>query len=429
MVKKIQNILKWFTTPQSSGINPKNFVRVQIDAFGVALATSASPFLQVFLARLEANALQVSLLTTMPAITGFLLAIPSGRLLQRQKNIIPWFSFSRLAVVSSFALTGILALIVPQKYLINSILVLWAIVTIPQTLLNICFSVVMNNVAGPTGRFELMSHRWSIMGVTTAVSVLMIGQFLVRVPLPTNYILVFIAVSLGGLISFYFSSHLELSEMTVIENKEKHSLIQNVKEYWNLIRSQPEFLSFVSKRLIFATGTAMVTPLFTLYYVKVVDAPDSWIAAFTTVKTAIIVIGYFLWVNQSKKRGSKAVLLWSTAGIALYPILVAITKNVIIISIFAGFAGIFQAGLNLVFFDELLKKIPAKYSATFVSFDQGIGYLSAILSPMVGSYLAETIGIGYSNSLMLGGAISFIGFFLFLFGYKTKAEPAITEVA
>jgi len=98
----------------------------------------------------------------------------------------------------------------PKEILVNSILLIWALATLPQTLVSITFSVVMNAVAGPDRRFELMSRRWSTMGLTTTLAVLAIGQMLDRVIFPLNYQLMFIGLSIGGLISYYYSSHIVL---------------------------------------------------------------------------------------------------------------------------------------------------------------------------------------------------------------------------
>jgi hypothetical protein len=73
-----------------------------VDAIGVGLANGASPFLPVFLTRLGGTSFQVSLLTSMPAYTGLVFAIILGAILQRQRRIIPWFSYARLAVISSY---------------------------------------------------------------------------------------------------------------------------------------------------------------------------------------------------------------------------------------------------------------------------------------------------------------------------------------
>ncbi len=76
-----------------------------------------------------------------------------------------------------------------------------------------------------------------------------------------------------------------------------------------------------------------------------------------------------------------------------------------------GLAGIFQAGLDLVFFDELMRTVPPKYSATFVSLAQSLQYLSTVASPLVGTFLADHIGIG--GGLLVSAALRLIGFGLF----------------
>ena len=58
-----------------------------------------------------------------------------------------------------YALTGILTLVADGQYLIIATLAIWAFATIPQTALAVAFSVVMNAVAGPEGRYALLSRR------------------------------------------------------------------------------------------------------------------------------------------------------------------------------------------------------------------------------------------------------------------------------
>lgn len=81
--------------------------------------------------------------------------------------------------------------------------------------------------------------------------------------------------------------------------------------------------------------------------------------------------------------------------------------------LFAALAGILQAGINLVFFDELMKTIPVEYSAAFVSLAQSIQYISASIAPIVGTVLATYIGLG--GALMVSAAIRFMGALLFTF--------------
>jgi hypothetical protein len=392
-------------------VKRRNYRTVQLDGIGIGFANAATPFLPVFLTRLGATNVQVGLLTSMPAFTGLLLSIFIGNFLQKKSNIVPWFSGSRLLVLSAYAFTGIVPFIVPPEYTVLAVLLIWAAVTVPQTVLSVSFSVVMNAVAGPEGRFDLMSKRWSIVGFTTAVTVAAVGQFLYRVDFPINYQLVFMGLSLGGLFSFILTSRIKLDETEPIPIEYGVSAVKRFQHFFDLVRKEPAFLTFIIKRFVFLSGSALSLPLFPLYYVREVGATDAWIGIINTVHTGVLLIGYFLWTRSSRKKGTRYVLLWTTFGLSLYPAAAALTLRVELLALYAGLAGIFQAGVDLVFFDELMKTVPAKYSATFVSVAQSLQYLSAVGAPLLGTYLS--IHLGISGALMVSAALRFAGFILF----------------
>jgi MFS family permease len=392
-------------------IQKRNYKNVQIDGIGIGLASAAAPFLPVFLARLGASNFQVGLLTSMPAFTGLFLSLVVGSFLQRQRKILPWFSIARLLVVSAYALTGIMPFLVPRAYAVPAVLVIWAAATLPQTVVSVAFSVVMNAIAGPEGRYDLMSRRWSILGLTTAVAVAVVGAVLDRISFPFNYQVVFMGLSVGGLLSFYYSSHLQIEDNEPPVQTPGLSPRQRLKSYIDLVRGEKEFLSFNAMRFVFLTGTALATPLFPLYYVRIVNADDAWIGLINTVQTALLLVGYYIWTRQTKRRGSRFVVTCATFGLAFYPILTALTMRVEIIALYAGLSGIFQAGIDLVFFDELMKTIPVKYSATFVSLAQSLLYLSSMAAPLAGTFLADQIGIG--GALIVSGGIRMLGCILF----------------
>lgn len=404
-----------FTLPADLTLTQRrNFWNVQIDAIGVGIASAASPFLPVFLARLGASNFQVGLLTAMPAFTGLFLALIVGRVLQRQRQVVPWFSAARLMVLSSYALTGLVPFFLPREYQVNAILAIWALATFPQVLLNVAFSVVMNAVAGPRHRYDLLSRRWSILGLTQAVMVALVGQMLDRLGFPFNYQVVFVGLSLGGLISFYYSSQIVLPDAEPPASTSGESVHARVRGFFALIRSQPAFVSFMLKRFVYFSGMTLAVPLFPLYYVRQVQASDAWIGAINMTHTAVMLIGYLLWSRQSRARGGRFVLLWTTLGLSFYPIFTALTPRVELLVLYAGVAGIFQAGLDLVFFDELMKTFPAQYSATFVSVAQSLQYLSTVAAPLVGTLLADYIGL--SGALIVSGALRLTGFALFARG-------------
>jgi hypothetical protein len=396
-----------------------NYRNVQVDAVGIGLASAAAPFLPVFLVRLGAGAFEVGLLTAMPAVAGLIFALAIGRFLNTRRNIVPWFSFSRFLVVSSYAATGAAPFFVPREWLIPAVIGIWALATIPQTIVNVAFSVVMNTIAGPSGRYDLLSRRWTILGFTSAVFVLIAGVVLDRMGFPINYQLVFLSLSVGGLISLYFSSHIVLPEHAPEGAARGASWRGTLGEYLRLVRSRPDFLTFTLKRFVFLAGVTLAMPILPLYYVRTVQASDAWIGAISMVSTAVMLVGYSFWARQSRVRSSRFVLIATTLGVGLFPMLVAATRSVGVIVILAGMAGVFQAGVDLVFFDELMKTIPEEYSAMFVSFAQMFQYLSTVAAPLLGTLLADSIGLG--GALVAASVLRLAGTALFAIKERARA--------
>jgi hypothetical protein len=89
-----RRFVRWLFHPANT--QQRNVRNVLIDGIGVGLVTGVATFLSVFLVRLGASPFMISLLTSMPALTGMILAIPVGRLLERQRNIVPWYSRARV---------------------------------------------------------------------------------------------------------------------------------------------------------------------------------------------------------------------------------------------------------------------------------------------------------------------------------------------
>lgn len=421
-MKHWPQFLTWSVAPpEVTGVQRRNFINVQVDGIGVGLASAAAPFLPVLLTRLGASNFQVGLLTAMPAITGLLLAMAIGRFLQRQRQIVPWYSRARFVFLMSYALTGLAIIVVPPEYQVTAVLVIWAIATLPSIILNVCFSVVMNAIAGPKGRYELMSRRWSVLGLTSALTVAVAGYLLERLPFPLNYQLVFIGLSAGGLISLYFSSHIQLPDAAPPSPQAESGARGGLGSLVAMVRDEPAFGTFVLKRFIFLSGIALAAPIFPLYYVRVANATDAQIGLIGTAQGVTLLVGYRLWTRLSQARGARLVLLCTTLGLGLFPLSVALTTSFPLILMLAGLAGIFQAGLDLVFFDELMKTVPPERTALFVSFAQSLQHLSAVAAPLVGTLLADHIGLG--GALIVASGLRLVAYVLFL---RVRPAPAAT---
>lgn len=385
-----------------------------IDGVGVGLVTGIATFLSVFLVRLGATPFMVSLLTSMPAVTGMILAIPVGRLLQRQRNIVPWYSRARVWVLGSYALTGLVPFVVGQQNAPIPIIAIWAIATVPQAIVNIAFTVVMGAVAGPTRRFYLMSRRWTVLGATTAVAVAIAGFVLDRISFPLNYQVVFIASFLGGLLSFVFSSQISIpdNESRAAASKPHRPWRARLHESVRAVRANAAFSRFVISAFVFNSGLNMAIPLLPLYWVRVVQASDFWIGVINTVNNGVLIVAYFLWVGVARRRGERAVLLASALGLVFYPLLTGLTTVVWLLPLYAGLAGTFVAGLNLVLFDISLSSVPKQQTASYVALYQFTVYVATFLGPTLGTALAAIWG--FAPALFAAAGLRFAGFLLFM---------------
>ena len=399
-------------TGQELKIQKLNFRYVQIDAVGVSISNVAAPFLPVFLTRLGASNFQVGLLSSMPGMTGLVLAILVGRFLQTRRDIVPWYSLSRLLVILCYALTGILTLAISERFVIVATLAIWAFATLPQTALSVAFSVVMNAVAGPQGRYALLSRRWTIFGLTGVVGTFIVTRVIDLIDFPLNYAVMFLVLSLGGFFSYYFSRKITLPESTPPPMAKSANAREGIQNYLKLLRGNPVFVSFASKRFVFLSALALSTPIMPLFLVREVHASDAQIGTINMIATLVMLFGYYLWPIVSRKRGGRFVLLATTLGSVLHPALSAANPQVNMIIIYAAISGFFQGGLDLVFFDELMRTVPAEYSATFVALAQSMQYLSTIIAPLFGTWLANYIGLG--GALFLSAGLRFLGFLLFL---------------
>lgn len=398
--------------PLGADTQSRNIRRVLIDGIGVGIAAAAVPFLPVFMARLGADNFAIGLLTSMPALAGLMFAVPLGQFLARQKNVVPWYSRARFLVILCYALTGLVPFLVSDQRVL-AILLIWAIATIPQTIVNLGFTIVMAEVAGPQGRLYLMSRRWSSLGITTAVVVAFAGIALDRLPFPFNYQLVFIVLSLGGVLSFAFSSRIDLPDQIAPPvSKEKHSIVTRAQKWLADLRAEKKFVRVIGSQFVYRFGLAYALPLFPLYYVRVLNASDEAIGLIATVQGAVLLGAYYVWARVTKKRGVRFALLVTTLAVAFYPMILSFTQAVPLVILLSGVAAIFAAGIDLVFFDMVVESYPRDKAGTYVGMQQFTVYLVSFIAPFVATALATAIGIPFA--LLMAGVIRLVGVGMFV---------------
>lgn len=392
----------------------------------MGVVNAASPYLPVLIARLGGSAFTIGLLTSIPAVAGFTLAIPIGQFLQRRGHAVRWYSTARLISNMSYALIGLTVALAPSQVVIPLIVAIWAVAAIPSTMGAVLFPVVMDGAAGPHGRLELMSRRWSWMGLTMAITVSIIGLFLERVAFPINYAIAFMSFSVGGVASYVFSRQFRIPRVEPPPRTEDHpSLGERLRRARALIRSQPAFLHYSIRQLVYVSGTRLALPLIPLYYVTVVNAPDGWIGIIATGQSLALLSGYQFWRRQSRVRGTKNMLLIVMLVSALYPAALSLTDQMIVVAVLATISAFFAAGVDLILFDELMRTVPRQYGVTFASIDTTLVNMATIVMPLIGAAISGLAGI--EVALRFSAFLSLCGLVLFVQAARRRGSAPTTD--
>ena len=122
----------------------------------------------------------------------------------------------------------------------------------------------------------------------------------------------------------------------------------------------------------------------------------------------VLMTGYFLWARATQRRSKRWVLLISALGVSFYPALTALTHRPEMLILWAGLAGLFAAGVDLVFFDMILSTCPADQQAAYVGMYQTTVYIATFLAPLAGTALSDTVGI--VPALILATVLRLAGF-------------------
>jgi hypothetical protein len=388
-------------------VEQRNQRLVMIEGIGLGLVNGVAAFLAVFMVRLGASDLLIGTVNAIPSLTGMVLAVPVGEFLARKANIVPWYSRARLLVQCRYVLTGLVPFFFAshQPEVIMAIL---ALATIPQTITAVALTAMMGAVAGPKGRFALASKRWSIFALVSALTTMAAGAVLSVIEFPLNYQVIFISAAVGGRIGYSQSRRIELPPNPTPKTGVR--LSEMVQQVGGILRTNEQFVRFTASQFVYRWGLLLPVPLLPIYWVRNVHASDAAISAINATQAVTTVLGYFYWNRASRSGRERQILLASTLGLSLYPALTAFTHRVELLIVWATISGFFAAGVNLVFFDAMLKTAPAERQTTYVGLYQTTVYIAGLGAPLLATSLSTAVGI--VPALVLGSVLCGAGFVL-----------------
>ena len=385
--------LRWLRDPDRSP-EDRNIRYFGIDtALQGIMMGGIFTFISVFAVRLGASKLMVSLLSSLPSIVLMFCSLPAGQFVQQQRNLIRLTNRTRLFHRGSFVLVALLPFFV-RDHLVEAILIVWSVKSIASAVLEASWTAVVAEVIPPARRASVNGTRWAVLSLVTAGAVAVFGYVLDRTPFPLNYQIVFLASAAGGLAGMPFFARLRIPENPPVARirQKGMSIRQQLRAYLQTL-NHPPFVRFELTTMVLRLGLNLPTALYTIYWIRKLDASDLWIGWQATAGKLALIGGYFLWGRVVSRKGHHLPLLVCTLGLGLYPALMGFVTDPVWLPAIAVVQGFFVTGIDLAFFDTLLAVCPAERRPSYIALNTMLSSLAIFIAPLVGSLLADWLDI------------------------------------
>ena len=259
--------------------------------------------------------------------------------------------------------------------------------------------------------------------MVTAAAVAVFGYVLDRVVFPLGYQIVFAVSFLGGVMGMASWGRIVLPEETeqpatqsvsedVPKDVSKTLLRARLQQYLGTLAGEPQFVRFLLTTSVLRMGMNLPAALYSIYWIRHLEASDLWIGWQATAGKIAPIVGYYLWGRVATRRGHHLVLLICALGVGLYPVLTGLVPSQLWLPAVALVQGFFVTGIDLAFFDTLLHVCPRKERSRFVAVNSVFVYLALSLAPLIGSALADWLGIRVA--FYVAGAVHVAAAILFL---------------
>ena len=385
----------WYTRwlGRSSSEEARTIRLLYIEIFGAGVYNAIITFNGVYALRLGASNQLIGWLSSVPSLVVALFTLVAGQQVERSQNRLALVSRTVLLYRLGFLAIALMPLVVQEgrALVLVGLIILMAV---PLPFINVGFNTVFAELVPPQRRSEVVSWRNIILGGTITTVAFLAGRGLDALPFPQNYQLLYFIAFLGGLQSQYFFQKIKPPGAPVpADAPPKPPPRLSWTAARRLFQDNPGFLRITLNTFIYGIGPWMVTPLFSIYYVRELGASNAWVGALTAIINLTGIVGYYVGRKVVRRWGERPVLAWSTIAAGLYPGLITLSPILDPILVLGGLYGIANSGLNLSHYSTLLKVIPEGQRPMGLAFYNLIMFTGAFVSPLVAVALADVVGV------------------------------------
>jgi MFS family permease len=389
------------------------FLTIDTATFGVVQA-GITAFISVFLVRLGAPNATIGFLAAAPALGAIFLSVPAATRLEGRRDLVRIVCIGRAFMRLPLLLIALVPFFLSGDVEIWAIVALWTLTSVPAAVVNQAWTGVVAAIVPPNRRPKVNGNRWALLSVVTAIAGAAFGRSLDVLPAPLSFQVVFFLSFVAGWATIHLFAQLRLpveAKATATSLPAARRTAPPLSEYLTIMRDYPPFTRFILTSFVYRIGLNLPVALFSIYWVREAHASNTIIGVQNTAANLALVGSYLLWGQTAARRGHRIVLLLASAGTSLYPLATAFVRQEIWLVPVALIWGTFASGIDVSFFEALLRSSPPERLQTFIGINSSLANLVIFVAPIGGTILADLIGIHVA--LLLAAAIGLIGTGLF----------------
>lgn len=377
--------------------------------FGI-LSGVASSFLSVFAIRAGGSDVHVGLLSALPALIAIFASIPGSRIVESQTEPL-----TATVITGGLNRLGYLGVaLIPfffATHQADAIVAMVALLTIPGAMATVAFTTMFAQAVKPENRAHVVSVRNVWVGITSTLAAFLGGKLLDNILFPINYQILFVIAFAGSMVSVYYLTRIRLPRKVTTLRVSVDETPRNLRGFIEMFRATPAYAQFTIFAFIFYWGMAFPIPLYSIYWVRVINASDGWVGLLNMVGSATTILFYPLWGRLTMRRSTHYAIVIATFGLALYPLATALAPSVEWLIPVSFLGGVFSSGFGLTFFNRLLEVSPEKHRASHIAAYNTLVNIAAFIAPLISTALIDVFGI--HAILIVGAAMRLIGSVLF----------------
>jgi len=408
-------IRRFFYPPTIPGEYRPNFVHLYMDIgwFGI-LSGSSVNFLSVYATRLGATGLQIGLLSSMAAAMSLVLAIPSGRWLERQElnpavfRASVWYRLGYLLWVP-------LPWLFQEQGQVWALIIIALLMAIPLTPLTIGFNALFAASVPPPWRAHVAGVRNVAFAIAFMISSLGSGFLLEHLSFPAGYQIVFGIGFLGAAMSsfhLYFVKPLQATAPPLPSRpipasiKRALSPRQQIRTAIRLDIWKTPYRTTLLLFLGFHLAQYLASPLFPIFQVRQLHLTDDQIGIGSSIFYLTVLLGSMRLSKVVQDFGHRTVTGISVAGLGIYPLLLALSQSPADFYWTSLLGGLNYAMLIGSYANYLLEEIPIEDLPVHLAWYNIILNASILIGSLSGPLMARWIGLGVS--LLIIGLLRFL---------------------